>query len=164
MALDINFTVIIDNTLEGPRIKLTDTTVPEDNIIISKEFKIVDVYGEETKYTLNANEFIAYHDYDKDSVYLITLSIEYSVDEDNYTDQKTKNVLIAIRLPKKIYDMRYSLIKKDCSEACKLSDFIKEIELIDSFYQAALNLTSTDVLRAQKNLDTGNSLINNCDY
>lgn len=164
MAPIIDFTGDIDQTTSPERIILSDISTYTGVTVNSRTFTLVDVDGVSTVYTITSGSNTVYVPYTKDSVLATTLTANYTEAGEDFTITKVTNILVALTLPKGIYDMRSVLVNKNCTDACSLKDFIQNIELIDSFYQGALNLASTDIFGAQKNLDSGNYLLNNCDF
>lgn len=104
---------------------------------------------------------------DKDYALIIRLQVNYNPDIDESGLSKTKNVLAANNLSSAIYDIRKNFVnayheKKD--NKLELEELLSNVELADSFYEAAINLVSTDIKGAQDALDLGNAqaILCNC--
>lgn len=100
---------------------------------------------------------------DKDYAFVVKLAINYDPPTNTQGLSKIKNLLVAPFISDIIYDLRKKQVdllfeKNTQEEAHKL---LKRIELISSFYEAAVWLTSTDILASQQALDMGNDQANN---
>lgn len=99
---------------------------------------------------------------DKDYAFVVKLALNYNTATGASSANKTKNVLVAPNLANDLYDLRKKFLDENGDCDCGEMDekLLNDIELIDGFSEAAVNLISTDIVAAQKALDKANDLSN----
>lgn len=161
----VNFTSEYSTT-DSTKLILTDTSEYNDTVIVNRQWVITKSNGVVTKIDapiIGSSAVVITLDKDYSIIVKLRLNYNPAVDDSGFT--KSRNILAANILSSKIYDLRKNFVvafhAKDRTDK-ELMDLLEDIELADSFYEAAVNLVSTDIIAAQDALDLGNNQATLC--
>lgn len=163
MALETNYIAVLN--ADSSILSIVDASTPnyDGESIVSRTITLVTAGGEIQDYPFPIVGGVgdSFHfDIEKDLAITVELSLEVISESPDSNYFRSKNLLVAPKLLDCITSLRQDLIHLYCDK-CNYSKQLEELELIDSFYNGAGFLISTDIVGAQEALDRGNSLCKN---
>lgn len=162
MALEANYTSVLSYDFKTLNIVDTSTENYDQEIIEDRkiticdakgnvetfDFPIVDGVGDVFKYPTTRDE-------------ALVVEMRLYPLQNNETSEylRIKNLLLPNRLMECIAKQRLDILHL-CDDNCDYLKELQKVELMDSFFNAAKYLISSDVFGAQEALDRGNKLCN----
>ena len=158
-----NFTTSLNN---NNKLVLKDTSSYDGVTVTNRYWLIVDAEGNTTEILSpivnGTGDETVISDIDRDMSLSISVAYNYIPSTGESTYLKSKNVLYSPVITEILYDIRKvfvdTLLDKD--KEPEYDKLLNDIEMIDAYNEASINLLSTDLKGSQLALDMGNDYAN----